>query len=65
MIFIYATNTTLGGDDGIAIAYGLAILDAQNLKHPPIELLITTNEETGMNGARALNCRAPIGEDYA
>jgi len=52
--FIYATGTTLGGDDGIAVAYGLAILDAKNLKHPPIELLITTNEETGMNGANAL-----------
>jgi len=52
--FIYATDTTLGGDDGIAVAYGLAILDSKNLKHPPIELLITTNEETGMNGASAL-----------
>ena len=52
--FIYATDTTLGGDDGIAVAYGLAILDAKNLKHPPIELLITTNEETGMNGASSL-----------
>lgn len=52
--FIYATDTTLGGDDGIAVAFGLAILDAKNLKHPPIELLITTNEEIGMNGASAL-----------
>jgi len=52
--FIYATNTTLGADDGIAVAYGLAILDALELNHPPIELLITTNEETGMNGASSL-----------
>ena len=52
--FLYATDTTLGADDGIAVAYGLAILDATNLKHPPIELLITTNEETGMDGASAL-----------
>jgi dipeptidase D len=52
--FIYATDTTLGADDGIAVAYGLAILDAKELKHPPIELLITTNEETGMNGASTL-----------
>jgi len=52
--YIYATDTTLGADDGIAVAYGLAILDANNLKHPPIELLITTNEETGMDGANAL-----------
>src|SRR5665648_893725 len=52
--FIYATNTTLGADDGIAVACGLAILDAKELKHPPIELLITTNEETGMSGASSL-----------
>ena len=51
---IRANNTTLGGDDGIAVAYGLAILDADDIPHPPIELLITTNEETGMDGAMAL-----------
>lgn len=49
-----ANNTTLGGDDGIAVAYGLAILDSDEIPHPPIELLITTNEETGMDGAMAL-----------
>lgn len=49
-----ANNTTLGGDDGIAIAYGLAILDSNDIPHPPIELLITTCEETGMDGAMAL-----------
>lgn len=49
-----ANNTTLGGDDGIAVAYGLAIVDSDDLKHPPIELLITTSEETGMDGAHAL-----------
>ena len=49
-----ANKTTLGGDDGIAIAYGLAILDADDIPHPPIELLVTTNEETGMDGAMAL-----------
>ncbi|PKM94815.1 MAG: aminoacyl-histidine dipeptidase [Firmicutes bacterium HGW-Firmicutes-1] len=53
--FIYATDTTLGGDNGIAVAYGLAILDAKKLKHPPLELLITTDEETGMFGAAALS----------
>ncbi len=52
--FIYATDTTLGADDGIALAFGLAILDDKDLKHPPIEILITTNEETGMNGASSL-----------
>lgn len=49
-----ANNTTLGGDNGIAIAYGLAILDSNDLKHPPLELLVTTSEETGMDGAMAL-----------
>ncbi|RXE58407.1 aminoacyl-histidine dipeptidase [Acetivibrio mesophilus] len=49
-----ANNTTLGGDNGIAIAYGLAILDSDDLKHPAIELLVTTSEETGMDGAMAL-----------
>ncbi|SEN58653.1 aminoacyl-histidine dipeptidase [Peptostreptococcus russellii] len=49
-----ANNTTLGGDDGIAVAYGLAILDADDIPHPPIELLITTCEEDGMEGATAL-----------
>ena len=49
-----AKDTSLGGDDGIAIAYGLAILDSKTIKHPAIELLATTNEETGMDGAAAL-----------
>lgn len=52
--FIYATDTTLGGDDGIAVAFGLALLDANKIPHPPVELLITTDEETGMFGASAL-----------
>lgn len=49
-----ANNTTLGADNGIAIAFGLALLDSDDLKHPAIELLVTTNEETGMDGAMAL-----------
>ena len=49
--YVYATDTTLGADDGIAVAYGLAILDSEDIPHPPLELLITTSEETGMNGA--------------
>ena len=49
-----ANNTTLGADDGIAVAYGLAILDSEEIEHPPLELLITTNEETGMDGVFAL-----------
>ncbi|MGM9975240.1 MAG: beta-Ala-His dipeptidase, partial [Clostridiaceae bacterium] len=49
--YVYATDTTLGADDGIAVAYGLAILDSDDIPHPPLELLVTTSEETGMNGA--------------
>lgn len=49
-----ANKTTLGGDDGIAVAYGLALLDSNDIPHPPLEVLITTNEETGMDGAMAL-----------
>ena len=51
---LHADRTTLGGDDGIAVAYALAILDSKSLAHPPLEVLITTTEEVGMDGARAL-----------
>lgn len=49
--YVYAKGTSLGGDDGIAVAYALAILDSDEIKHPALEVLITTNEETGMDGA--------------
>lgn len=52
---ISAEHTSLGGDDGIAIAYALAILDSDSLSHPPLEVLITNDEETGMDGARGLD----------
>ncbi|MDY0234928.1 MAG: aminoacyl-histidine dipeptidase [Gudongella sp.] len=52
--FLRANDTTLGADDGIAVAFGLAILDSDDLKHPPLEVLITTSEETGMDGVHAL-----------
>lgn len=52
---IYATGTTLGADNGIAVAMGLALMAAEGIPHPPLELLITTNEETGMDGAHALD----------
>ncbi len=51
---IYATDTTLGADNGIAVAMGLAILASNEYQHPAIELLVTTSEETGMDGAMAL-----------
>lgn len=54
--YVYAKDTSLGGDDGIAIAYALAILEDDSLIHPPLEVVITTDEETGMFGANALDC---------
>lgn len=53
--FIKAKDTTLGGDDGIAVAYGLAILDSNDISHPSLEVIFTIDEETGMDGARELD----------
>ncbi len=53
---ISAEGTTLGGDDGIAVAYALAILDSEEISHPPIEAVFTVDEEIGMFGAEALDC---------
>lgn len=53
--WIGARGTTLGGDDGIAVAMGLAILEDDTLAHPPLEVLFTTDEETGMDGAVGLD----------
>ena len=52
--WVYATDTTLGADDGIGIAAQLAILAADNIKHGPIECLFTVDEETGLTGAFGL-----------
>lgn len=52
---IYAEGTSLGGDDGIAVAYALALLDAKDIAHPRLEVVITTEEETGMDGAIAVD----------
>lgn len=59
--YIYAKDTSLGGDDGIAIAYGLALLSDESLVLPRIELVITTDEEVGMDGATVIDltpCKA-------
>jgi len=48
--FLKANGTTLGADNGIAIAYALAILDSDDIKHPALEVVITTDEEDGMSG---------------
>ena len=48
---VYAKGTTLGGDDGIAVAMALAVLDDDSLPHPRVEAVFTVDEETGMYGA--------------
>ena len=53
--FVYAKGTTLGGDDGIAIAMGLALLADPTVPHPPVELVCTTEEEIGLLGADAMD----------
>jgi dipeptidase D len=50
-----ATNTTLGADNGIGLCAALSILDNTDIKHPNLEVLITTDEETGMTGVLNLN----------
>lgn len=52
---IYAEGTSLGGDDGIAVAYALALLDSGTIKHPRLEVIITVDEEVGMDGARQID----------
>lgn len=53
--FIFAKGTTLGGDDGVAVAYALALLEDDTLKHPKLEVVFTIDEETGMTGARNID----------
>lgn len=53
--FVYAKGTTLGGDDGIAVAMALAVLDSSELSHPRLECVFTVDEETGMDGAHGLD----------
>ena len=52
---IYAEGTSLGGDDGIAVAYALALLDSDSISHPKLEVIITVDEEVGMDGAREID----------
>ncbi|MCM1157151.1 MAG: aminoacyl-histidine dipeptidase [Bacteroidales bacterium] len=53
--YITAKDTTLGGDDGIAVAYMLAIAESDSIPHPPLELVITVSEEVGMEGAAGID----------
>ena len=53
--WVWAQGTTLGGDDGAGVAIILAVLARQDLSHPPIEAVFTSDEETGMYGAAGLD----------
>lgn len=54
--WLYAIDTTLGGDDGMAVACMLALLDSKDIPHPALECVFTVDEETGLEGAEALDC---------
>ncbi len=59
--FIYANGSTLGGDNGVAIAYALALLDSEDIPHPDLEIVLTVSEEVGLLGASAIDlseCKA-------
>ena len=53
--YVFARGTTLGGDDGIAVAFALSLLDDKSIAHPPLEVVITVDEETGMEGATGID----------
>ena len=52
---VVAKDTTLGGDNGIALAMAMALLDSDDIPHPPLEVLFTIDEEIGMGGAAAID----------
>ncbi len=56
--YIFANGTTLGGDDGIAVAFALALLADPSIPHPPLEVVITVDEEIGMLGAATVDMSA-------
>lgn len=53
--FVKAKGTTLGADNGIAVAMALALLDGRDIPHPPLEAVFTVDEEVGMGGANAID----------
>lgn len=59
--FIRAKGTTLGADDGIAVAYALAILDSSDIPHPHFQAVLTTDEEVGLTGASTLDPKHLVG----
>ncbi|MDR2167982.1 MAG: aminoacyl-histidine dipeptidase [Clostridiales bacterium] len=62
--FVKARGTTLGGDNGIAVAMAMAILADNSLEHPPLEIVLTTVEEAGMDGARAVDAGLLSGKRF-
>ena len=62
--YISANGTTLGGDDGIAVAYGLALLESDTIAHPPLEVFITVDEEIGLLGAVGFDCSVLKGRRF-
>ena len=61
---VFAEGTSLGGDDGIAVALIMAILDDESLPHPPIEAVFTSDEEIGLVGASALDMSTLTGKTF-
>lgn len=53
--FLHTEGTTLGGDDGIAVAYALAILSSDDIPHPRLEVVLTSDEEIGLIGATGID----------
>ena len=53
--YVFARGTTLGGDDGIALAYAMALIADKSIPHPPLEVIITVDEEVGMLGANSID----------
>ncbi len=60
--WLYAERTSLGGDDGVAIAYALALLEDDCFGHPRLEVVLTVDEEVGMDGARSIDLSMLRGE---
>ncbi|RIH63853.1 aminoacyl-histidine dipeptidase [Mariniphaga sediminis] len=60
--WVTANGTTLGADNGIGVSAALAVLSSKNLKHGPLEVLLTATEETGMDGANGLKAGVLKGE---
>lgn len=59
--YVYAKDTSLGADDGIALAYGMALLSDESISHPRLELIVTTEEEVGMEGATGIDLSPCVG----